>query len=229
MIKLQKSKIPDVLEKNGDLWLEQLFAAKSEGDQKKIAYRQSKYNHPDIKRAVRAETNGKCAYCEADVGAVAHGDIEHIYPKSLDDSRTFDWSNLGFACQICNQNKSNKDPISNRIIDPYTIDPAPFVSFIGAFASSNGTTEGTLTIINLDLNRAALIERRNSAFKHLILFLEIIQKSRSPSERQALVSHFTENELGAIHEFSALRRDFWKAYGSALDETDSSSCTLEAY
>lgn len=212
MIKLQKSGIPNVLSANGASWLTELTAAIASGDKAEIAKKKSRYNHKDIKSAAAAETHGKCAYCEADVRAVAHGDIEHVFPKSLDVSKTFDWSNLGFACQVCNQNKSNKDPIICNLIDPYTTDPEPYIVFYGHFINANGTNEGINTIHHLGLQRPPLVERRMEVFRQLIIHVESIKKTLDQSTRQILIDDFENNELHEKHEFSAMRRDFWKSF-----------------
>lgn len=60
--------------------------------------------------------NGKCAYCESEIVATSHGDIESFRPKSgargLDIQEyapmhywwlAYEWENLLIACQICNQ------------------------------------------------------------------------------------------------------------------------------
>lgn len=216
MIRLHKSIIPVVLTRNASRWLAELKTAIQGGNKKEINSKKSRYNHPDIKTAVSNETYGKCAYCEADVEAVSHGDIEHIYPKSLDIEKTFQWENLGFACQKCNQNKSNKDPFLEHIIDPYNIDPAPFLCFYGPFINSRATTEGRLTIFNLGLDRTALTERRQQAFLGLVKSMEIINTARTEAERTALINDFERNELNVKLEFLAMRRDFWSAYRQSV-------------
>lgn len=61
------------------------------------------------------ETHNKCAYCEADVRVVAHGDVEHYRPKSKYWWLAYTYDNYLFSCQICNQSyKSNEFPISGN-------------------------------------------------------------------------------------------------------------------
>lgn len=212
MIKIEKAAPPAVLTHSSDKWLEELQLAIAEDNKKAIAYKRSRYNHADIKSTVIAETHGKCAYCEGKVLAVAHGDIEHIFPKSLDLKKTFEWQNLGFACQICNQNKSDRDPIQYNIIDPYAVDPEPYISFYGSMINGNDTAEGLNTINYLDLKRSDLVERRNSVLSNLIKSINAMKKARSKDEKDALIADFETNEIGQHLEFSAMRRDFWKAY-----------------
>lgn len=212
MIKLTKLKTPKVLEENAGQWLLDLKDAIARGDKKLTNSRKGRYNHPEIKAAVRSETHGKCAFCECDVAAVSHGDIEHLFPKSLDVDKTYEWTNLGYACQICNQSKSDHDPNLQKIIDPYSIDPEPFIVFYGAFINSKGTAEGRKTIHHLKLERTAVFERRQAVIKSLIKSLELISTAKSTEERCLLVEDFESNEIGDHLEFAAMRRDFWKAY-----------------
>lgn len=212
MIKLEKVDEPEVLQDNAARWLQELMEAIVADDKKLIKSRKSRYNHADIKTAVKLETHGKCAFCECDVTAVSYGDIEHSFPKSLDIKRTFEWSNLGYSCQICNQSKSTHDPNFERIIDPYNVDPEPFIVFYGAFINSNGTVEGRQTIHHLKLDRAEVLERRQNTIKSLIKSMELIRTARSPEETTILIEDFENNELCPDLEFTAMRRDFWKAY-----------------
>jgi uncharacterized protein (TIGR02646 family) len=212
MIKLTKTKAPKVLLNNATLWLTELNDALLIDDKKQIAAKKSKYNHQQIKEAVIKETNGKCAYCEANIRAVSHGDIEHVFPKSLDISKTFEWDNLGFACQICNQHKSDKDPYLEKIIDPYTIDPKPYIRFFAAFINANGTSEGIKTISCLKLDRAPLFEQRQNVLKNLIRCIDLINTAKKTEDKIILIEDFECNELGPTLEFSAMRRDFWESF-----------------
>lgn len=65
------------------------------------------------KGALKKDTGGKCAYCEASTDVVAHGDVEHFRPKSIYWWLAFAFDNYLFSCQICNQTfKGDKFPIS---------------------------------------------------------------------------------------------------------------------
>lgn len=55
------------------------------------------------KKQLKAETGGKCAYCEAPTAVVAHGDVEHFRPKSVYWWLAYCYDNYLFSCQICNQ------------------------------------------------------------------------------------------------------------------------------
>lgn len=177
MIKLVKGVVPEILMRKGEDWTRDLLAAVEAGDADRVKAVTKRYNHPDVKAALKSETREKCAYCEANVTDVAHGDIEHVTPKSIDRARTFDWENLTFSCQLCNQNKSNKE----GIIDPYVDEPGEHIFFAGAFAKGR-TLDGTRTVLELQLNRLSLIESRNREIERYADQLEkvfLIQDART--------------------------------------------------
>lgn len=217
MIKVTKEEAPAVLVENADKWLAELLEAIIEGDDAKKRTRQRRYNHPEIKQAVVRETNGKCAYCEANVRAVAHGDIEHIYPKSLDVSVTYKWENLGFACQVCNQNKSDLDPVVYNIVDPYSEEPMNYIRFWGYLISSNGSAKGASTIKELELDRVELTLERKELFDRLRKLAEMINMAHSPAQRQILIDDFKNNELDIRKPYGALRRDFGLSFQHMIE------------
>ncbi|GHF58740.1 hypothetical protein HNQ07_004083 [Deinococcus metalli] len=65
------------------------------------------------KAQLRAETQRKCAYCDAPAAAVAHCDVEHYRPKSIYWWLALCYDNYLYACQICNQvHKGDRFPIA---------------------------------------------------------------------------------------------------------------------
>ncbi len=72
------------------------------------------------KKQLKKESNGKCAYCEANTEVVAHGDVEHFRPKSMYWWLAYTYDNYLYACQICNQiYKSDHFPIAaSRFPEP---------------------------------------------------------------------------------------------------------------
>jgi len=78
------------------------------------------------KKQLKAESHDKCAYCEAPVSTVAHGDVEHFRPKSVYWWLAYCYDNYLYSCQICNQSyKGNEFPIYAK--KRYELDP-PFPS-----------------------------------------------------------------------------------------------------
>ena len=132
MIRLHKTAKPPILEQNGAAWTSVIVEKFARGEVPS-QYEKTRYRHVEIKDALVAETNGKCAYCESKLLHIHHGDVEHIYPKSMAPERTFEWENLTLACEICNQNKAARDPMLEAIIDPYRREPSEHLLFVGPF------------------------------------------------------------------------------------------------
>jgi hypothetical protein len=64
------------------------------------------------KPQLKAETGGKCAYCESPTDTVAHGDVEHFRPKSKYWWLAYCYDNYLYACQICNEvHKGDEFPV----------------------------------------------------------------------------------------------------------------------
>ena len=77
------------------------------------------------KSALKKESGGKCAYCEAPTHTVAHGDVEHFRPKSRYWWLAFCFDNYLYSCQICNQSyKGNKFPVAGPAIAGPPMPPA---------------------------------------------------------------------------------------------------------
>jgi hypothetical protein len=206
MIKLQKTAKPDVLKQNEAVW-QKTYLDKLASGEKPTIYELTRYRHPDIKAALVAETHGKCAYCESKLKHIHHGDIEHIEPKSLYPEKRFEWDNLTYACEICNQNKSDNDPNHVCIIDPYNLDPSLHLTFVGALVFPLGTPEGKNTQVLLDLNRAALAEQRLKRLNYVMAILDQIFREDLPiATRRAIYNNLRVNEVGAQCEYSAMVR-----------------------
>jgi hypothetical protein len=199
VIKLTKGQEPAVLADNKSTWTRELFAAKAAGDEKRSKTITKRYNHPDVKQALKKETKEKCAYCEARVTDVAHGDIEHVTARSIDIEKTFEWENLTFSCQICNQKKSAKI----GIVDPYTDDPKENIFFVGAFARGK-TIPGLRTVHELELNRAGLIESRNREISRYSEQLEKIHLVEDAAVKTLLLEAIKRELEGGHPEFVAM-------------------------
>lgn len=201
MIKLTKGAEPEVLIRNKEKWTRDLLAAIEANDVVQIKKLTKRYNHPEVKAALKNETHEKCAYCEAKVTDVAHGDIEHVTPKSVNKEKTFEWENLTFSCQICNQNKSDKE----GVVDPYVDDPDGHLFFAGAFAKGK-TLEGMQTVMELKLNRISLIESRNREIERYADQLEKIFLVPDQRAKNLLLSGLLDELNSGRPEFIAACR-----------------------
>jgi hypothetical protein len=76
------------------------------------------------KKQLKAETDGKCAYCEAPTATVAHGAVEHFRPKDYYWWLAYCYDNYLFACQVCNETyKGNAFPLAG---EKTPMSPKPF-------------------------------------------------------------------------------------------------------
>lgn len=84
------------------------------------------------KKALKNETGGKCAYCEAPAagrsktaakgGLVAHCDVEHFRPKNTYWWLAHNFENYLLSCQVCNQSfKSDQFPAMQPLGEPFVI------------------------------------------------------------------------------------------------------------
>ncbi len=202
MIKLEKLDEPASLARNKAKWTSELLAAIANGDTKEIRSKKNKYNQPDVKEQLKAETNEKCAYCESKVTVVAHGDIEHITPKSIQPELTFEWGNLTFACQKCNGKKSDKEGIADPYVDP--IEEHFF--FVGIFL--RGKSElGRSTVMELGLNRPELVDDRADQLNVLADTLEKIANERNPRLKELLISALSDDLETSKPEYIYMKRE----------------------
>lgn len=179
MIHLQKLPKPQILIDHEVAWTEAITSKLAAGEVPTKAEK-ARYRNPAIKAVLVQETHGKCAYCESKLLHIHHGDVEHVYPKSLAPERTVEWANLTLACEICNQNKSNKDPFVEHIIDPYATEPSEHLIFSGALLFPRGTPAGESTRTILDLNRGELSERRKEHLEKIMGIINTVLRHDLP-------------------------------------------------
>lgn len=116
------------------------------------------YKRADVKKQLRKDQNGKCAYCEryynGDFGAVEHyrpkGECQQSIGGSLERPGyywlAYEWDNLLYSCSECNtsykrslfplENPGDRDVLNRDIsrerpllINPSVEDPADFITF----------------------------------------------------------------------------------------------------
>ncbi|BCH08247.1 hypothetical protein MesoLj131c_25050 [Mesorhizobium sp. 131-3-5] len=204
MIRLTKVAKPKILEDNEAVWTAAIVNKLNAGEAPTNTEK-TRYRNPQIKTALVAETHGKCAYCESKLLHIHHGDVEHIYPKSLDPLRTFEWNNLTLACEICNQNKSNKDPLLEHIIDPYVTEPSDHLIFSGPLIFPRGTAAGTSTRALLDLNRGELSERRKDHLEKIMGIIDTVSRADLPvATRRAIFTDLRDREGHPTAPYAAM-------------------------
>lgn len=197
------------------------------------------YNDSSVKEALKLAQHEKCCFCEAKVSHVAHGDVEHFRPKNgyVQEERqsiqkpgyywlAYDWSNLFFACQKCNQSyKKNWFPllddtqrarnhygdIDNEeplIIDPGgNDDPATHIEYYGSAPRAVGGSEkGRMTIERTGLKRPKLDEDRNAKLEIAkLLFDSLVRFPENHPHRRKVEQHL-ESLTSEGAEYSLMYR-----------------------
>lgn len=213
MIKLTKGDEPEVLQTNGAQWTADVLALDGQQEQA-TTYQKGRYNHPEIKAGVVAETNGKCAYCESKVLHIDFGDIEHILPKKERPDLWFDWNNLTLACSVCNNFKRAYFDEDLPLLDPYLDDPEQRLLFFGPFARPlPGDDNARMTEAVLALNRPKLVERRTERLDNLLALATLIEKA--PTGLKNLLKDDFLKETHSSREYAALARSVARQLGLA--------------
>jgi uncharacterized protein (TIGR02646 family) len=147
---VRPTRVPGILRGRGNTTTQAnnaAFEARSEAYRtgaEKFAFDRTIYAAKSVKKALIKAQRGKCAFCEAKVLHIDHGDVEHFRPKggvqnAADEQMllpgyywlAYDWENLFFACAMCNQTgKKNRFPLADPAQrarnhqDDHTAEPA---------------------------------------------------------------------------------------------------------
>ncbi|EHO12579.1 HNH endonuclease family protein [Myroides odoratimimus] len=228
MIKLERvdNSCPICLSGNGEAKKEELkvsFVADKEGFLKKTSkelFDSSIYAHNDVKKKLIEFQKNKCCFCESEVRSVSHGDVEHYRPKGgwCNNEGTeiqkpgyfmlaYDWTNLMFSCQICNQRyKKNFFPLSNSecrividdnydfseelpvLLNPYEDNPEEFIEFIGEIPRAiDNNVRGVGTIKYLGLNREDLNTTRRELLSPYLHFVSLLENDNIGDDVKSLI------------------------------------------
>lgn len=164
----------------------------------------SNYKHPDNKLALQLSSHDKCMYCESRISHVYFGDVEHIRPKAADKfpELEFEWSNHGYCCARCNNEKRDQFDNDCPLIDPYSDDPnIHLIAFGSVLMHKAGSERGALTISTIGLNRPELIEQRSIRINDLQNAIDACHRTSSRAVRDILLSALA-HESDANKEFS---------------------------
>lgn len=201
MIKLTKSAKPDILVKNADNWKTELMSYVKRGQAVPDSVK-NRYNHPEIKEALKQETHGKCMYCEGYIGAVSYPHIEHFRPKTPYPEKTFEWENMGLGCQVCNTNKNDFFDETLPYINPYYENPDDYFVFLGTMISQKpGCPRAENMKTQLKLNRPELMEQRKDAIEKITNLVERYVAETNPSIK-AMLRKNIEIEMGPDKSYS---------------------------
>lgn len=183
--------------------------------QRDFSFESSIYgNREEVKSVLKKTQHNKCAFCESVLVSVAHGDVEHFRPKGdwkqhLNQKElikpgyywlAYEWENLLFSCQICNQSyKKNyfplKDPdnralshhmdIQNEerlLINPLIDDPEKHITF-NQHIIQEITIEGKKTIEVCGIDRPDLNLERERVYSDIPILLNIIEEYNATKDQ----------------------------------------------
>lgn len=171
----------------------------------------SSYKDADVKALLRAETADKCAYCESKIPHVDYGDVEHILPKAIHPELRYAYSNLTYACGVCNTKKGQYFDVNTPLVNPYLDDPEEHLVAAGPMVVRRPTSDrGLVTEKRLALNRMALIERRTERLEAVATLLDQIARTENIAIRLVLTEQIRQ-ECGDDKEYSFVVRSYVKA------------------
>lgn len=197
MRRLTRGPEPTVLINNSTSWTDDYKAAAAGG----TARLNERWRHDDIRTALASDASGKCMYCESKVADVGFPNVEHIRPKSQFPAEAHLWSNLGFACIVCNVAKLDYWSAGAEVVDPYRENPDEFLVFHGDFVTAvTGSVRGRISRNKLDLQRAPLIASRLSRLEAVLKAVEEWQIA--PEPLKTMLAHEIERDVHA-GEYSA--------------------------
>ena len=173
MIQVNRVKQPQVLVDNRQAWTDEYINWHND----RSGREPKRYAHEEIRSALEAETNSKCAYCEARIKQVAYTHIEHKLPKVKHPTLVCCWDNLTIACPRCNTKKGTYDDPDCPLLDPHFDEVEREVIFGGPMALARGGPRARATIGRLDLNRSDLVFARVQALERLDLLLDLVERA----------------------------------------------------
>ncbi len=239
---------PFVLQTKGAASIQQLQERYNNGERDFSAedFKSNIYGHADVKALLINSHQSKCCYCEAAFTHIAHGDVEHFRPKAgwVQENEplnkpgyywlAYDWDNLLFSCQICNQtHKKNHFPLLDAatranshqqviadeqpvLIHPANENPEDFIFFREEIpVAVNGNVRGEGTIKKLGLDRESLNEKRRTVLapvRNIYLLAKGIPDTHPELKQQAklvVYQYLYQAESGKA-EFASMLRSFFK-------------------
>lgn len=151
------------------------------------------YRYSDWKEDLSIEAKGQCVYCAINnrsFGGIRNFHVEHYRPKSLPAFVTLehDYSNLYYACSICNCFKGNAWPGepaddfgNNSFPDPSKVDYSDILKEEFDFKLQSNYIAGKYIIQKMFLNRPQLVleRKRNKLTQELKTQFDITKNTLS--------------------------------------------------
>lgn len=207
MINLTKFPKPQILIDNEVSWTDALMGFVMVG-QKIPSSIQGHYKHVEIKNSIKLETAGKCMYCESYITHVYPGDVEHIIPKSVFPSLTFNWENLSLACSICNNKKRDYYDPNLPLLNPYVDTVNEHVRLFGPLLMHiNDSRRGEATLKIIQLNRHELRERRLEVLQEFQTLLDKYNRETLSGLKHILKQEIFD-QISPDKEYSKLKHQY---------------------
>jgi len=213
MIKLNRPERPQCIKDNALLWAADYVSAKSTGDKNSIKLAEAKYRQKEIKEALEKMHFGKCAFCESYIGHVSYAHIEHFKPKKKFPRKLVQWSNLLWACGVCNGKsyKGDKFPTAienGPLINPSLENPDDFLTFTydpvaNAAVVGYKNLRGKTTRDILGLNRPDLSKVRSVVVKKLVFLKTISDAQDVPDHKRLEAARLLKEAASSTEHYSA--------------------------
>lgn len=214
MIKIKKGNKPQVLVHNDARWTNELLGF-IQRKEKVPASVSNRYNHSEVKKALKVEAKNKCIYCESKVSHVSYEHIEHIKPKAKDKypELTFEWENLGLACPVCNMNKDDEYDPNLPFLNPYIDNPNDYLFASGPCVFGKpGQARGKLTERLIKLNRVELIEQRLERIEAIRQLMDSYENEQNPLLKKVIYKELLI-ELGEDKPYALVLNSMVKIVG----------------
>jgi len=203
---------------------------------KKFDFDSKIYAHKTVKAALRKAQHDKCCFCESKVTHISYGDVEHFRPKAGVRQRSgtslerpgyywlaYEWSNLFFSCQLCNQRykenlfplkkpadraKSHNDDLHAEkpmFINP-TEDVRKYISFREeVIFAVDDNPRGKATIRALGLDRDELNDMRRDCYDKLEIVYEVANLTPPvPASTKAKAKKLIAKSVQSSSQYSSM-------------------------
>ena len=114
---------------------------------------------------------GCCAYCEGKFDDTSYAQIDHFKPKSLFPELCFDYNNMNYSCEKCNNYKSNK--FNEKLINPSEENPEEHLKFEKVYFTSLDEN-GEITLNLLGINNEDRLIKKKEKYEEIRRKIEII-------------------------------------------------------
>ena len=156
---------PDILQQHAADWTKELLDQIAlTGKYSKVDEKyKTRYRDKQIQAALKKMYDNRCCYCEGLLELDGYGRVEHFRPKSIFPHLCYDWNNLHWCCEICNNLKSDQWDDNNPVLDPTQDQIDDFLKLdlmTGMYESIDNNPRAEATIKFTALNRPQLTKAR---------------------------------------------------------------------